>query len=163
GSFSIETATASQGTVGILGDLTLVDVNLSALDIGAEVTVTIVVVAGNNQSTVAQVRAAEFDPVRTNNSMKLETTVQPLACVTLTGSAPHSAGAVAWLAGDGDARDIVAGNNGVLHNGAGFAIGWSGQAFSFNGSTGGNGYVEVPDNPNLNLQTLTLEGWIKAS
>lgn len=42
-------------------------------------------------------------------------------------------GLISWWPGDGDALDIVGGNNGELLNGAGFAPGIVGQAFSFDG------------------------------
>src|SRR5258706_1025271 len=42
-----------------------------------------------------------------------------------------------WWPGDGNATDLVAGNNGTLVGGVTFAQGEVGQAFSFNGS----GYV----------------------
>ena len=43
------------------------------------------------------------------------------------------AGLVNWWPGDGSANDIVGGNNGTLQNGATFAAGFVGQAFSFDG------------------------------
>src|SRR5262249_51337935 len=49
------------------------------------------------------------------------------ACVT-----PPS-GMVAWWPGDGNTNDIKSNNNGALQNGATFAAGKVGQAFSFDG------------------------------
>jgi subtilase family serine protease len=68
-------------------------------------------------------------------------------------------GLVAWWAGDGNANDIQGGNNGTLQNGATFAPGMVGQAFSFDGVSG---YVEIPDSPSLNPPiAITLDAWVK--
>ena len=40
---------------------------------------------------------------------------------------------VSWWPGDGNAGDIVSGNNGALKNGVTFGTGIIGQAFSLNG------------------------------
>jgi hypothetical protein len=47
--------------------------------------------------------------------------------------APPPAGLISWWPADGNANDIVGGNDGVLMNGATFAPGKVGQAFSFDG------------------------------
>jgi uncharacterized repeat protein (TIGR03803 family) len=72
---------------------------------------------------------------------------------------PPPSGMVAWWPGDGNANDIVGGNNGALVNGAGFAPGVVGQAFSVNGV---NQTVTVPSSPSLSFGTtspMTLELW----
>src|SRR5215471_259123 len=67
-------------------------------------------------------------------------------------------GMVGWWKGDGNVVDVVAGNNGTLVN-ASYATGVVGQAFSFNGSSGG---VNVPDQPAYQLtNSLTMEAWIR--
>ena len=65
---------------------------------------------------------------------------------------------VSWWPGDGDANDLQGVNNGTLVNGATFAPGKVGQAFSFDGT---DDYVSVP-NPSFktNIQG-TIEAWIK--
>jgi hypothetical protein len=66
---------------------------------------------------------------------------------------------VSWWRAEGDAGDSAGSNNGALINGASFATGSVGQAFSFNGT---NSYVEVPDSPGLRLtNALTIEFWLK--
>jgi hypothetical protein len=55
---------------------------------------------------------------------------------------PPPSGIVSWWPGDGNADDIVGGNDGTLVNGATFAQGMVGQAFSFDGS---NDIVIAPD------------------
>ena len=74
--------------------------------------------------------------------------------------APPPAGMAAWWPGDGNANDIVGGNNGTLQNGATFASGMVGQAFTFPNS---NSQVFLPDNPSLTPQTLTVDAWIAAT
>lgn len=74
--------------------------------------------------------------------------------------APPS-GLVSWWPGDGNANDIQDGNKGTLTNGATFAAGKVGQAFSFDGL---GDYVAVPDSANLDITgEITLDAWIKTS
>jgi hypothetical protein len=65
---------------------------------------------------------------------------------------------VSWWAGDGNADDIVGGNNGTLQGGATFAAGEVAQAFSFNGV---NDFVRIPASSSLQPATITLDAWIK--
>lgn len=73
---------------------------------------------------------------------------------------PPPPGMVSWWPGDGDANDITGGNHGTLQNGATFALGRDGQAFSF---VGPFDFVRVPHNSNLNVGTgdVTIDAWIK--
>ncbi len=67
-------------------------------------------------------------------------------------------GLVSWWPGDGTTTDIVGTNNGTLVNGATFAAGEVGQAFSLNGTSQ---FVEIPNNPGLNPSTeITVDAWI---
>src|SRR5262249_54069021 len=75
--------------------------------------------------------------------------------------APPPDGLVAWWAAEGNANDEVGGNNGVLENGTGFAPGYVGQAFVFNGQ---NQWIEIPDSPALDpTNALTIETWVYVS
>ena len=75
-----------------------------------------------------------------------------------TGCVPPPAGLVSWWPGEGDANDIAGANNGTLVNGATFAPGEVGQAFSFDGMSS---YIRVADNPELHFtNSLTIEAWI---
>ena len=69
-------------------------------------------------------------------------------------------GLVCWWPGDGNANDIQGTNNGAFTNGAMYASGRVGQAFSFNGTNA----VVVPDSPALRFTNndLTVEGWLQA-
>ena len=78
-------------------------------------------------------------------------------CVTQPG------GAVAWYPGDGDTRDFARANTGALHGnttygtvGAGQAF--AGQAFVLDGTSDA---VTVGNPAQLQLQTLTIEAWVK--
>jgi hypothetical protein len=72
---------------------------------------------------------------------------------------PAPAGLISWWRAEGDAIDTIGTNNGILQGGVSFAPGKVGRAFQFNGTS--NQYVDIPDNPSLNLTaTLTLEAWI---
>ena len=77
----------------------------------------------------------------------------PPACV-----APPS-GLVGWWSGDGTANDSALTNKGTLLNGATFALGEVGSAFSFDGVSA---VVEVPDSPALSIapnSAMTVELW----
>ena len=68
---------------------------------------------------------------------------------------------VAWWPGDGNTRDIRGGNNGVLQNGATFAPGKVGQAFSLDGVSN---YVQIPHNSTLNPSgPFSVDVWLKAN
>ena len=72
---------------------------------------------------------------------------------------PAPANIVSWWDAEGNADDIIGINNGTLMNGATFASGMVGQAFSLDGV---DDYVLVPDAPNLNFAStspLTIYMW----
>ncbi len=80
-------------------------------------------------------------------------------CQTLPVCVTPPSGLISWWPGDDNANDIKDGNNGTLVNGATFAAGKVGQAFSFDGV---NDYLEIPENGSLDLSgDFTLETWIK--
>lgn len=68
-------------------------------------------------------------------------------------------GLVGWWTGEGNTEDTVSGSWGILKNGATYAPGKVGQAFSLtNGS-----YVEIPNSPALNYsgaKAMTAELWV---
>lgn len=74
---------------------------------------------------------------------------------------PTPSGLVAWYPGDGNGNDISGNNNhGTLQNGATFAAGKAGQAFSLDGM---DDLISAPGNGSLNLtgNQVTIEAWIK--
>jgi len=78
---------------------------------------------------------------------------------------PPPSGIVSWWPAEGNANDIVSGNNGTLQAGVAFASGLVGQALLLNNST--NAFVRVPASASLeNIEVangLTIEGWIDLS
>ncbi len=72
------------------------------------------------------------------------------------GPVEPPAGMVSWWPGDGNARDIVNGNDGALSGDATFAPGKVGQAFSFDGT---GDFVEIPHNASLNLAQFSIDAW----
>ncbi len=89
----------------------------------------------------------------------------PLAAATLgpldvcaQSCAPVPPNAVAWWRAENDASDPVGSHHGTLQNGAAFAPGKVGTAFSFDGV---DEQVEIADVPGLNPTTaVTLEAWV---
>ena len=79
--------------------------------------------------------------------------IHAAVCVT-----PPS-GLVSWWPGDGSANDIVDLNDGTLQNGATFAPGKVGQAFSLDGT---DDYVSVPDQSDWTLgdDEFTIDLWV---
>jgi hypothetical protein len=66
---------------------------------------------------------------------------------------------VSYWTGDNAAADSISGNDGTLYNGATYAAGQVGQAFSFDGV---NDRVNVADSPSFKLtQSLSIEGWVR--
>jgi hypothetical protein len=83
--------------------------------------------------------------------------ISVIAAQSTCGQLPR--GMAGWWPGDGNANDVtLAGNNGTLVNGATFAAGVDGLAFSLNGISQ---RVDVPDTPNLRLQTFSLVAWVE--
>jgi hypothetical protein len=80
--------------------------------------------------------------------------------ISAQSCAPAPSGLVAWWTGDGTANDSSGNaNNGTLQNGATFAAGKVGQAFSFNGNSQ---YITIPDAPSLEQsQEITVEAWVR--
>ncbi len=78
----------------------------------------------------------------------------PPVCVT------PPTGMVSWWPGDGNANDIQGSNHGTLMNGATFATGRVGQAFSLDGV---DDYVTVPNDPSLNPNTMTVMAWYRTT
>jgi hypothetical protein len=80
------------------------------------------------------------------------------ANLTILTQAPMPSGLVSWWKGENNALDEVGGNNGTLVNNTSYGAGMVGTGFVFDG----NGDEVLIGNPtNLQLQTFTIEAWIK--
>jgi hypothetical protein len=72
---------------------------------------------------------------------------------------PPGGGLVSWWPAEGNTVDMQSANVGILQGNVTFAPGQTGQAFSFDGSTGA---VLVPDSPALALESAaTMMAWVK--
>jgi alpha-tubulin suppressor-like RCC1 family protein len=79
------------------------------------------------------------------------------------GCTAPPAGLVGWWKGDGNAVDVVAGNNGVNQN-VTYPNGVVGQAFAFDPENNPGAYIgiQIADQPAYALtNSLTIEGWIR--
>ncbi|MBI3853733.1 MAG: DUF642 domain-containing protein, partial [Verrucomicrobia bacterium] len=73
---------------------------------------------------------------------------------------PPPSGLVSWWQANNSALDRADSNHGTLIGNAGYAAGRVGQAFTFDGS---GDAVFIGNPANLQLQNLTIEGWVKRS
>src|SRR6267154_1627107 len=96
--------------------------------------------------------------------LSLSITLTTVLCQVLSVRDSHAAcatppsGLVSWWKAETNALDQAGGNNGTLLNGATFAAGMVGQAFSFNGT---GAHVRIPDNSSLDFSNaLTIEAWV---
>src|SRR5262245_48625303 len=82
---------------------------------------------------------------------------------TLPASA--QAGMIGWWRGEGNANDALGANNGTLQNGATFAAGMVGQAFSLDGANDFVGNIGTTSTFSFmqNTGVFTIEAWIKLS
>ena len=74
------------------------------------------------------------------------------------GQGDTPTGLVHWWPAEGSAEDVVGNSDGSMRNGATFADGFIGQAFSFDGT---GDYVHIPDSPELDAESMTLSAWVK--
>src|SRR5262245_26837636 len=87
--------------------------------------------------------------------------LKPLSADTVAPvCVPPPAGIVSWWRGEGNAFDVIGGNDGTLQNGVSFAAGEVGQDFSFDGTTNGQG-VDLGNPSNLQLQDFTIDCWLQ--
>jgi Concanavalin A-like lectin/glucanases superfamily len=72
---------------------------------------------------------------------------------------PPPPGMTGWWPGDGNTKDIKGTKNGFLRNGATYATGKVGQAFSLDGV---DDFVEIPDDSTLNIGAgdFTVDLWV---
>ena len=99
-------------------------------------------VAVSSAPTPETVRPAAPTPTPRPEAPTPTPTPTPVVRKALPPSFQPLPGLVSWWPGDGHADDVAGGNHGTLLNGATFAPGVVGQAFSFDGV---DGYVEIGD------------------
>lgn len=88
-------------------------------------------------------------------------TADEIAVLASGTCVPPPSGMVSWWPGDGDASDIADGNDGTLQNGATFAAGKVGQAFSLDGV---DDYVNLGSTQIIGDDTsFTIDAWIKVN
>ena len=148
----VVTITNTSGTVDqSLGGLRWMPGNLNAGS-NSTMTVTLLVTNAGTLTNSVALSHYETDPVPANNLSTLTTLALPNPCL-----AP-SAALAGWWPAEGNANDLLGTNNGVLVNGATFAPGKSGLAFSFNGSSA---YVDLGRrSPGTQW---SLEAWVNFS
>ena len=82
---------------------------------------------------------------------------------TPTTCTPAPSGLAGWWQGEGNANDVVGGNNGILLGGAVYTNGEVGKAFELNGT---DAAIKIPANSSLDVgkgNGMTVEGWINPS
>ena len=95
-----------------------------------------------------------------NRALSTNEVAQLFAFESNSNSPLPPSGLVSWWPGDGNANDIVSGNNGTSIGNTSYTNGEVGQAFVFDGITN----MEFVGNPtNLQLQDFTIEAWIQRS
>ena len=71
---------------------------------------------------------------------------------------PAPSGLVGWWPGNGNATDVIAGNNGQLAGDTTFAPGAVGLGFKLDGE---GDYVQIPDSSALKPQRVSVEVWVR--
>lgn len=74
----------------------------------------------------------------------------------------ENAGLAAWYPGEGSAADAVNANHGTPSGSVGYTAGRVGQAFQFGGYES-PGFVRVPNAPELEPATVTVEAWVNST
>jgi hypothetical protein len=122
------------------------------LDGAVTSTLTLTSVKDSDAGTYAVVVTNAYGTVTSSNAVLTVNPAPPCA--------PPPPGLVGWWRGEGNCLDQAGGNNGVLQNGASFATGEIGQAFTFDGA---NAYVNIPRAPILDVgNQVTIDLWMKA-
>jgi hypothetical protein len=103
--------------------------------------------------------SGNYSVVVTNPVGSVTSAVAVLSVNPPTGCLPPLSGMIGWWPGDGSTRDLVGTNNGILQGGAiASAPGVVSSAFNLDGT---NGFIQIPNAPELNPTNLTVECWVK--
>ncbi|MBI5775014.1 MAG: immunoglobulin domain-containing protein, partial [Verrucomicrobia bacterium] len=93
-----------------------------------------------------------------SNTVGTATSSNAVLTVTAPVCVPAPAGLVAWWSAEGNAVDVVGGNNGQAFGPVAYTSGKAGQAFLFNGSSS---YVQVPSSAALKTAgPFSVEAWV---
>ena len=100
-----------------------------------------------------------IDEVEIFNRALSDSEIQAIYSAGSAGKCKTCTAPLDWWPAEGNANDIKGSNNGTLQNGATFAAGKVGQAFSFDGV---DDFVSVPDDPSLTLggAPFTIDLWV---
>src|SRR5262249_44282729 len=110
---------------------------------------------GSAANTTGAISSTEGGTGTTSNTATLKVEAPPFIQKSFAGCITPPSNMTHWWPGDGNANDIVGANNGTPQNGATFAAGKVGQAFSLNGA---NQYFDVGD---VTVPaTFTIDAWI---
>ena len=145
--FALVAATVSQGAREVTD--TTVPCTFGDLLPGDTATVTL---TGHSAAPATLV----FDAVAARNESDLRVSDNHAQAVfeILGPCTPAPSGLVVSLRGDGNSNDDA--SHSVHYVGPGFVPGRVSQAFSFDG----NSEVSIPDSPDLDLQSFTIEAWV---
>jgi hypothetical protein len=113
-------------------------------------TLTLTNLALDQSGVYAAIVYNDFGSVTSSNAI-LHVLAAPLCT-------PIPTNLVSWWTGEGNCLDQAGGNTGTLVGNASYATGYVGQAFAFDGE---NDLVTFRNPTNLQLQTLTIELWMK--
>lgn len=122
--------------------------------------------ATNASLTLTNVQPAQAGRYAVWVAISYGSIISSNAVLTVLGATscdPAPSGLAAMWEAEGNAIDIINGNNGSPMGALGYADGKVGRAFVFDGSAS---YITVPASPSLNIGTgsgITIEGWIKPS
>ena len=115
---------------------------------------------GNNSDIPSRLWDGQIDEVGVYDRAL---TADEIAAIYAAGSdgicscAPLPADIISWWKAEGNASDFIGNNNGTV-NGAVYASGRVGEAFSFDGT---GDYISIPDHPSLNpTAAITVAAWI---
>ncbi len=103
--------------------------------------------------------ADDDDFLHGNDSLSVDVLIGVAQQPPVAGCISPPSGLVSWWPGDGNALDIVGPNDGTLFNGATFAPGLVGPAFSFDGV---DDTMDFPETAiTSDLQELTVDAWVR--
>lgn len=114
----------------------------------------------NGQSAAASLQTLTW-PVWSKDAIGASATTSFSFTQTATSCTPPPSGMVSWWPGDGNADDIIGGNNGALINNPTFTSGNVGQSFNFSGRLD---RVTIPNNSSLDFTTAddyTIDLWLR--